>query len=290
MRYLFLILTGALPAAFVMAQGIPQGPSHLNIGVYEPATNTAVKTEPAAAQGTPQGPSPVNIVADEKQQANTTMQTGIATPEAPQDPTLKISGGTVEAAKPAVQGEVSGSTNETQSARISFLMNTGVQYADAGDYQEAERAYLRARDADPDNPNILFSLSSLYIQMERYKDAVDILNGMAKKFPENALVHNNLAWIYSTGGAMKNGKLAVRHAIEAIMSAPIEASMWNTLAEAYYVSGQYDKARGASEYAIELLRMQNAAAETIAEFGKQYAKIIRADEATKQLLNLDDKK
>ena len=288
MRYLLLILTGVLPSAFVMAQGVPQGPSPLNIGVYEPVTNAAMKAGPAAVQGAPQGLSPLTLVADEKQ-TNTTMQTGITTPEGSQDPALRIPGGTVETAKPAVQSEVAGSTNETKSARISFLMNTGVQYADAGDYQEAERAYLRARDADPDNPNILFSLSILYIQMERYKDAADILKTMAARFPDNALVHNNLAWIYSTGGALKNGKLAVRHAIEAIMSAPIEASMWNTLAEAFYVSGQYDKALSASEYAIDLLKMQNFSAEGIAEFEKQRAKIQRADEATKRLLNLDDK-
>lgn len=285
MRYLFFILTGALPAAFVTAQSVPQGPSPLNIGVYEPATNTDVKAGPMEGQRV----SPLTLVADEKQ-TNTTMQTGITAPEVSQDPALKISGGTAEAAKPAVPGEVAASTNQPNYARISLLMNTGVQYADAGDYQEAERAYLRARDADPDNPNILFSLSSLYIQMERYRDAVNILKGMAEKFPENALVHNNLAWVYATGGEMKNGKLAVRHAIEAIMSAPIEASMWNTLAEAYYVSGQYDKALAASEYAIDLLRMRNASAEGIAEFEKQRAKIQRADEATKRLLNLDDKK
>ncbi len=289
MRYLFFILTGALPAAFVLAQGVPQGPSPLNIGVYEPAANAAVKADPSSAQSNPQGPSPLNIVADEKQ-TNTTMQTGIEAPDVSQDPMLKVPGGTVEPAKPAAPNEVAGSTNETKSARVSFLMNTGVQYADAGDYQEAERAYLRAREADPDNPNILFALSNLYVQMERYKTAVDILNGMAAKFPENALVHNNLAWIYSTGGSMKNGKLAVRHALEAIMSAPIEASMWNTLAEAFYVAGQYDKALSASEYAIDLLKMQNASAEGIAEFEKQRAKITRADEATKRLLNLDDKK
>jgi len=289
MRYLFFILISGLPASFVMAQGVPQGPSPLNIGVYEPETNTAVKAGADAAQGSPRGPSPLIIVTDEKQ-TNITVQTGIEAPEGSQDLMLKVSGGTAETAKPAVRSESSGTTNEVKSARISFLMNTGVQYADAGDYPEAERAYLRARDADPDNPNILFNLSSLYIQMGRYKDAIDILNGMAVKFPENALVHNNLAWAYSTGGAMKNGKLAVRHAIEAIMSDPIEASMWHTLAEAFYVSGQYDKALSACEYAVDLLKMQEASDEGIAEFEKQRTKILRAAEATKRLMNLDDKK
>jgi Flp pilus assembly protein TadD len=166
-------------------------------------------------------------------------------------------------------------------------MNTGIQYVNEGEFQEAERAYLRALETDPGNPNIRFSLSTLYIQMERYKEAVDILTSMAADFPENALVHNNLAWIYSTGGAMKNGKLAVRHAREAILTAPIEASMWNTLAEAYYVTGQYDKALRASDYAVDLLRMQNAAEEEIAKFEMQRAKIQRAEEAAKMLLKLD---
>jgi len=126
-------------------------------------------------------------------------------------------------------------------------MDAGIQYADEGEYKEAEQAYLRALKADPASPDIRFRLGTLYIMMKRHQEAADMLNALAIEFPGSPMVENNLAWIYATGGEMKNGKLALRHAREALLTAPTQASLWNTLAEAYYVFGQYDQALRASE-------------------------------------------
>jgi tetratricopeptide (TPR) repeat protein len=190
----------------------------------------------------------------------------------------------------AAQAEALGATNVVKSSRTAFLMDAGVQYTDEGEYAEAERAYLRALANDPGSPDIRFRLSTLYIMMKRYKEAADILNALTEEFPGNPMTHNNLAWIYSTGGEMKNGKLALRHAREAILSAPTQASLWNTLAEAYYVLGQYDKALLASECAIDQLKAENASEKEIAEFEDQHTKILRAEQASKRLLGTDDEK
>lgn len=279
-----------LPAVFVMAQNVPQGPSPLVIGVYQGATNTAVKPG-IAPQNVPQGPSPLVIVADEKT-TNTATQTGIAAPNMPQGPLPLITGsyqdlrGTV-----APQAEPSGTTGRVTTARTAFLVAAGAQYADEKEYKEAERAYLRALEANPENPDIRFLLSTLYIQMERYADAVRLLKKLAEEFPENPMLHNNLSWVYSTGGRMKNGKLALRHAREAILIEPYAPSLWNTLAEAYYVSGQYDKALRSSECAIDLLRLQpNVAEAELSTFETQRTKIQRANESHKRLLDLDREK
>jgi tetratricopeptide (TPR) repeat protein len=179
-------------------------------------------------------------------------------------------------------------TNTVDSAKVSFLVDTGLKYADEGEYAEAEQAYLRALQADVGNADILFRLATLYIQMQRYKDAVFILTALAEKFPDNPLVNNNLAWVYASGGEMKNGALAVRYAREAILSAPLGPSLWNTLAEAYYVTGQYEKALRSSERALELLNAQGGAKEEdVRGFQAQYRKIQRADEANKRLMGLD---
>jgi len=186
--------------------------------------------------------------------------------------------------------ETSDATNVAESGQTSFLMNAGGQYADEGEYTEAEQAYLRALANDPKNPDIRFRLSTLYILMKRYREAADILNALALEFPGNAMTHNNLAWIYSTGGEMKNGKLALRHARDAILSGPTQPPLWNTLAEAYYVVGQYDEALRASECAVDLLKIQNAPKEKITEFEEQYTKIFRAQQAYKRLMGTDDEK
>ncbi len=183
------------------------------------------------------------------------------------------------------QPESAATTN--LAARIAFLMDAGVQYADEGEYAEAEQAYLRAREKDPDNPDIRFRLSTLYIQMGRYKEAAGLIEALVTEFPENPMLRNNLAWVYATGGEMKNGKLALLHAREALLTSPYDPAMWNTLAEAYYVSGQYDKALQASDQALDLLTLQNSPEKDQISFRGQNAKIKRAAESYKMLLKID---
>ena len=59
--------------------------------------------------------------------------------------------------------ETFGATNGAKFGQTSFLMDAGVQYADEGEYPEAEQAYLRALANDPGNPDVRFRLSTLYI-------------------------------------------------------------------------------------------------------------------------------
>jgi tetratricopeptide (TPR) repeat protein len=124
--------------------------------------------------------------------------------------------------------------------------------------------------------------------MKQYAKAAELLEGLATEFPNSPQTQNNLAWVYATGGEMKNGTLALRHARDAIICDPYNPSLWNTLAEAYYVFGQYEKALRSSEVAIDLLRQQNGTEAEITSFEEQRAKIQRAESAYKQLLGLDD--
>jgi tetratricopeptide (TPR) repeat protein len=99
---------------------------------------------------------------------------------------------------------------------------------------------------------------------------------------------NNLAWIYAAGGEMKNGELALRYAREALLTSPVNPNVWNTLAEAYYILGQYEPALRASELALDLFRMQQGVTEEQAQgFVQQYQKIQRARDSAKMLLNLN---
>lgn len=180
-------------------------------------------------------------------------------------------------------------TNQTDSSKLAFLMGTGMQYADEGDYKAAEQSYLRALSINPRDPNIRFRLGTLYIQVGVYRAAEAILSELSAEFPENGVVHNNLAWIYCLDGETKNGKLALRHARDAIIGDPISPSLWNTLAEAHYVCGHYDDALRAAEYAMELLRLQGGGEKQIEEFERQRTKIKRAQEVHKRFIGLDDK-
>lgn len=285
MRYL-LVTTVFLSSVAAVAQELPQEASPLTGGIYDTATNVVTDTG-AALPHTGSESSLLKMPPSAVPSA--AAPSGLSIQNSPQETMPLVTGAYEEktgvpAAVPAAP-PAAPPADQSNAARVDFLMDTGVQYMDEGDFQTAEQAYLRALEASPGNPNIRFQLGTLYIQMKRYKDAVAVLTAMAAEFPENPLVHNNLAWIYSTGGEMKNGKLAIRHAREAILSAPVEASMWNTLAEAYYVSGEYENALRASDYAVDLLRMQKGQNADVSEFEAQRARIRRAAEVGRQFLS-----
>jgi tetratricopeptide (TPR) repeat protein len=291
MPYILLILTTLLLASSVLAQTGLQGPSKLNISTHEKTTNTETKAE-SAIPTLPQGPSPLVTGAYGEAPAAEPKNMLMA-PSAPQSPTMLITGG-LEASAPTLAPAPAQdpAAEQAKSTKVSFLMNTGIQYANEGEFKEAEQAYLRALQTDPGNPDLFFSLSTLYIQMERFEDAAILLNKLVDAFPNNPMLQNNLSWIYATGGKMKNSKLALRHAREAILIAPFSSSLWNTLAEAYYVSGLYDQALRSSEFAIELLRsqQQKASDEELRSFEAQHTKIQRAAETYKAFMGLDEKK
>jgi len=186
------------------------------------------------------------------------------------------------------QEKAATSTNATMNAKLSFLLDTGIQYAEEGDYKDAERAYLRALKADPNNDVIQSRLSTLYLMMGRYVEGVEILVKLVEKYPDNSQVRNNLAWAYATGTGVKNKKLALRHAREAILLAPTSFAMWNTLAEAYYMGGEYERALRASEHAIDLLIQLDRNQTGMEDFVAQRMKIERAAKAFKRFEGLDE--
>jgi Flp pilus assembly protein TadD len=204
--------------------------------------------------------------------------------------------------------EVQGKTGYTQPMNITsnmveqlsrggkdqtdLLSSAGTEYADEGDFEAAERAYKRALEMDPDNQDILLRLGALYVSMDQYGDAVESFNKLIELNAENSMAHNNLGWCYAVGPGVRNVELALRHSREALLLAPDQPSVWNTLAEAYYVAGDYKKALRSADQAILLLRrMLEMSEESLRSFEVQRAKILRAEQALKMFegtLELDN--
>jgi len=185
-------------------------------------------------------------------------------------------------------GEEEKTVAEKRRRQIGFFLEAGELFVDEGEYESAERAYLRALEEDPGNPAIRFRLSTLYIFMEEFVEAEKLLAEFVEEFPDNAGARNNLAWIYATGSGIRNAKKALYHARETIIRVPHSPGMWNTLAEAYYLAGDYKKALRSSEHAIGLLSDQRGRDEQIQEFLVQRTKIARAAQALKVLQGEDD--
>jgi tetratricopeptide (TPR) repeat protein len=172
--------------------------------------------------------------------------------------------------------------------QVSIFLSAADLLLEEEEYAEAERAYLRALEKDPENDNIRFRLSTLYVVTGYYAAAEQLLLVLVEKFPEHFIFQNNLAWVYATGDEVKDASKALHHAREALVLAPFVAKVWNTLAEAYYLTGDYEKALRASEHALTLLNDQGAAEEERQAFDSQCKKIERALEALKMLQGEDD--
>lgn len=180
-------------------------------------------------------------------------------------------------------------TNDASAVRAEFLTSAGLEYADEGEVEEAERAYLRALEIDPDNPTVRFRLGTLYVKMNRYPDAIAEFERLIEEYPENAATRNNLAWSYATAPGIKNTRRALEHIREGLLSNPASASLWNTLAEVYFIAGKYDLAERSSKHALDmLLLMPTATEQQYAEFVEQAEKIRRARDARDLLEGLDD--
>jgi len=247
---------------------------------------------PLMAQELPEKPEPLKLQVEGKSTTTNqvTVKTGIKKEEDSVAPAISL-----EKKQPVEEGapqdeseEAASSTNAVANAKLSFLLNTGIQYAEEGEHEDAERAYLRALETDPESSTIRFRLGTLYILMGRYTNAVPILEALVVEFPDNSQVRNNLAWCYATGEGVRNKKKALLHAREAILSAPIAPSMWNTLAEAYYMAGDYERAERASKHAIDLMIQTDPEQTQMAEFQAQLSKIQRAAQALKRFQGLDD--
>jgi len=253
MRYFFLMAVVFWAAVYSLAQSIPEGPSLLVTDAPKKQSNETLQIKVSGQDVSDYSPPSIGI----------------------------MSNAAINAEPPAATAP---DTNSVNSGQILFLMNAGVQYESEGAYAEAEKAYLQALEKEPENPEILVRLSTVYIQMKRDAEAVAILEALGERFPDNAVIHNNLAWVYASSDEMKNGKLAKRNARDALMAGPYSPSVWNTLAEAYYVCGEYDEALRSSAFAMELLKaMEKPSEADIASFGAQHTKIQRAAAVYKRL-------
>ncbi len=172
---------------------------------------------------------------------------------------------------------------EVQSERVGLLLEAARLYMEQKEFEAAYRALIKANREEPDNLGVFYAAATLYQLTENHARAIEILNGLVTFYPESSILHNNLAWSYAVGAGVRDGKKALFHAREALLISPYLFNVWNTLAEAYYICGQYDGALRSSEHAISLLQGTQASEELLQKARAQLQKIIRARDALKAL-------
>ena len=183
-------------------------------------------------------------------------------------------------------------TDRTTEERIEFLLQVAQAYLAENDLDSAIDAYKRAVELDPKHREALNILATTYIAVHQYGEAEKILLEQIEEFPEDFRPKNNLAWLYATATdlAYRNGKKGVRLAQEAMILDPNNHHVWNTLAEAYYVSGEYEKAYRAIQHmaALVIRYGKNVTREAIEGYNGQIRKCKRALDMQKLLSGEED--
>ena len=175
-------------------------------------------------------------------------------------------------------------SNVVESAatdEINKQLDKAYQRMDFGSIQEAMGMFNEILQKDPVNKRARFGIGTAYIQLQKYKEALAVLEPMVKEFPTDYFLMNNIAWLYATAKdvTIRNGAKAVRYAQEALLIAPTDYHVWSTLSEGYYISGRYDKALRAAEEALKLSTASSTGAQESEEYQRQVNKNRKAVQA-----------
>lgn len=180
----------------------------------------------------------------------------------------------------------------TQEERIQFLLDVAQVYFAEDNFDDAMSAYERVLKIDPENQQARFIIGHVYISAKQYAKAVAQLTGLAEDFPDDFQVLNNLAWLYATADdpAYRDGEKAVELAQKAMVLAPNDHHIWSTLSEAYYMSGEYEKAYRAITHMAQLAARygKNLTKESVEDYNQQILKCKRALDTQKMLESDDD--
>ena len=162
------------------------------------------------------------------------------------------------AAKPQpAKASVEQTSADTSAAETQTLLSSGRGALADSKWTEAVALFEKARKLDPTNSEAEFGLSAALIELNRFSEALPLLEHLHQVVPDHPMIKNNLAWVYvkCTDPAVRNPAKAIKLARGAVLDLPSDYSIWNTLAEAYYADAQYDRALRAAESAWRLSRL-----------------------------------
>ncbi|MCX7818785.1 MAG: tetratricopeptide repeat protein [Kiritimatiellae bacterium] len=165
--------------------------------------------------------------------------------------------------------------------RANAIAEEGFFHARIGDHERAIASFRQALQVDPSNRRALFGLGTSLIATEQYAEATNVLARSIELDPGDYFAVNNLAWLHATARDIRfrDGRRALAHAQQALVMAPLDYRVWSTLAESYYVSGEYARARRAAEEALRLARLANIASNVVAEYEAQLRRCRAAEQA-----------
>jgi tetratricopeptide (TPR) repeat protein len=155
---------------------------------------------------------------------------------------------------------------------LAYLLNFSEVKRDY-EYKIVTNMLNRQLEEDPNNARLLQSLAMLYHEMEMLPEAAQIYDRMLSLNMNHAVALNNLAWLLITSDdeSLRDPSRALELAQRAVELDRLSIYL-DTLAEAYYVNGNIDKAIEIIKEAISIEKGDKS------YFDKQLKKFMEAKE------------
>jgi tetratricopeptide (TPR) repeat protein len=168
-----------------------------------------------------------------------------------------------------------------EARRAQPMVEEGFFQARVGNHARAIDAFRQALSIDARSRRAMFGLGTSHIAIEQYADATNVLLRAIHMDRSDYFALNNLAWLHATARDIRfrDGRRSVALAREALMIAPMDYHVWSTLAEGYYISGDYAKAQRAAEEARRVAKAAGLPEAGVQEYELQVQRCRAAAEA-----------
>lgn len=116
-----------------------------------------------------------------------------------------------------------------------------------------ENKVRRVMEKAQEDPELKRVLADVLLEKKEYREAKRLYQEVVRSNPDDAIALNNLAWLYATADdqAVRDKSMALTLALEAARRDP-QPHVLDTLAEAYFVNGNSEKALEAIDVAMSL--------------------------------------
>lgn len=108
-----------------------------------------------------------------------------------------------------------------------------------GQWEAAVKALRAEEKLRPGQEDLQFMSAMVAMETGDYAEALSIYGKLLEKYPDNAGLKNNVAWlrVKSSDPKVHDMDQALKEAQEALMDASQDYNIWNTLAEIYLARG-----------------------------------------------------
>jgi len=128
---------------------------------------------------------------------------------------------------------------ETEPDNANYYNNIGLAYANLGNFEQAEKFFLKAQELDPEMPHVYINLSDLYYKKRDYASAIGTLERGSYELPQDMTIAHLLARVYIDDSRYD---MAINELEKVLDAQPENYDAYYDLGRVNFELGNYDAA------------------------------------------------